>query len=795
MSIEYIKYIETEQGNAQIDYTALANLPSIPTKISELVDDSNFLKKIPDEYITEKDLTDKNYADNIIVTEHVDNSEIHVTNEEKQTWNNKSNFSGIYKDLTDKPTIPTKTSQLTNDSNFLTELPNHTHDEYLTEIPSEYITESELNAKQYLTEHQDISGKADKATTLFGYGITDGVTKEELDQVQGQIADLGGGVVADYWQTSLDEAIEKVKEKQDIAGHNCINFVRFSDIHYNARDVNNQYTNELGNLTAHIMKQCNIPLVVDNGDDAESSSAISESYILNDLKEVDGILNVIDSDRLLRIRGNHDDVWGSYTSGDTTIYYVNKIAPSKMWNAMHRKQMQDFRRVTGGDGTYFYVDNIPQKTRFICLNSHFYDGEEITNGTVKKMTTGLGIEQLEWLANVALPVDENIENVLIFTHVPPTAKNINNRTDYLGQYNDGADFRGIITAYCNGSSYTGNISVDYTNKNIGEVVGIFCGHCHVDAIVPDDLPCPIITIRCASNIDYDTDVYPKGTRVLGSDNETALDIVTVDTKNGNIYMTRLGLGVDRVCNYRGEELTTYTITRNLTNCTSNKSDTEVTEGISITETFTPNDGYTLDGATVSITMGGVDISSNYANGVLTIDSVTGNIVITISAVEEETEEPTTNYTNQIPISTDTDGSIFNTTGYQKNARINSSGAVASLTTGTQPAFATGFIPIVNGDIVRFKNCYIDGDGTSAVYGQNASGCNVTVYNSDKSRNTGAVWSDFVEGSTKGGFENMVFDDNGNCIQFTCAVSGAVFMRFTLGGDAENAIITVNEEIS
>lgn len=32
-----------------------------------------------------------------------------------------------------------------------------------TEIPTDYITESELNAKGYLTEHQDISGKADKS--------------------------------------------------------------------------------------------------------------------------------------------------------------------------------------------------------------------------------------------------------------------------------------------------------------------------------------------------------------------------------------------------------------------------------------------------------------------------------------------------------------------------------------------------------------------------------------------------------------------------------------------------------
>lgn len=37
------------------------------------------------------------------------------------------------------------------------------------------------NANEFLTEHQDISGKADKATTLAGYGITDAYTKTQID--------------------------------------------------------------------------------------------------------------------------------------------------------------------------------------------------------------------------------------------------------------------------------------------------------------------------------------------------------------------------------------------------------------------------------------------------------------------------------------------------------------------------------------------------------------------------------------------------------------------------------------
>ena len=47
--------------------------------------------------------------------------------------------------------------------------------------------------------------------------------------------------------------------------------------------------------------------------------------------------------------------------------------------------------------------------------------------------------------------------------------------------------------------------------------------------------------------------------------------------------------------------------------------------------ITPNNGYTLTGAIVTVTMGGVDISSSYVNGVITITDVTGNITIAVTA--------------------------------------------------------------------------------------------------------------------------------------------------------------------
>lgn len=55
------------------------------------------------------------------------------------------------------PTVPTKVSELDNDSNFIT-----IEDVPVLEIPEEYVTEAELNDKGFLTEHQDISHLASR---------------------------------------------------------------------------------------------------------------------------------------------------------------------------------------------------------------------------------------------------------------------------------------------------------------------------------------------------------------------------------------------------------------------------------------------------------------------------------------------------------------------------------------------------------------------------------------------------------------------------------------------------------
>ena len=52
------------------------------------------------------------------------NSEVldSITSEKIQSWNNKSEFNGNYNTLTNKPTLPVKLSDLTNDSNYITNI-------------------------------------------------------------------------------------------------------------------------------------------------------------------------------------------------------------------------------------------------------------------------------------------------------------------------------------------------------------------------------------------------------------------------------------------------------------------------------------------------------------------------------------------------------------------------------------------------------------------------------------------------------------------------------------------------
>lgn len=106
--------------------------------------------------------------------------------------------------------------------------------------------------------------------------------------------------------------------------------------------------------------------------------------------------------------------------------------------------------------------------------------------------------------------------------------------------------------------------------------------------------------------------------------------------NGSAKITAYAGSVSAACevtvNIDSGGVVVHAITRNLTGCSSSSNSATVNDGDALTETITADDGYVLAGAAVTVTMGGEDVSDCYSNGAINIQSVTGDIVITINAV-------------------------------------------------------------------------------------------------------------------------------------------------------------------
>ena len=138
-------------------------------------------------------------------------------------------------------------------------------------------------------------------------------------------------------------------------------------------------------------------------------------------------------------------------------------------------------------------------------------------------------------------------------------------------------------------------------------------------------------------------------------------------------------------------------------------------------------------------------------------------------------------------------------GYQAGYRLTSQGAEDPVS-GTNPTFITDYIPISDQQIIRLKNCYIDSDGidgsfnssaTTAYYGKSVNSLMVCMCNSSKGVLNTQSWYNLADNYTT----DVVKDSDGHITQFKINRSGIAYIRLTLGGDATNAILTIDEEIT
>ena len=124
---------------------------------------SNYQTKIDSSHKLNSDLVDDTNQTNKF-----------VTSTEKTTWNNKSNFSGSYNDLTDQPTIPNEVTESTVSGwGFTKNVGTITE---ITMNGSSKGTSGAVDLGTVITSHQDISGKeniSNKVTSLSSSSTDD----------------------------------------------------------------------------------------------------------------------------------------------------------------------------------------------------------------------------------------------------------------------------------------------------------------------------------------------------------------------------------------------------------------------------------------------------------------------------------------------------------------------------------------------------------------------------------------------------------------------------------------------
>ncbi len=189
-------------------------------------------------------------------------------------------------------------------------------------------------------------------------------------------------------------------------------------------------------------------------------------------------------------------------------------------------------------------------------------------------------------------------------------KNATFKTDQTANLNALGQALGVDATVPTGVTVTG-ITVSYTGGDVpagtplSALTGLF-----VLASYSDGSAEPVTNYTLSGNI------------AVGS------NTVTVIYQGQTAAFTVTGTGV----NQEGAAPMGWSVAMQLSGCTADRDNSYVTHGLPLAVGLTADAGYTLNGAEVTVTMDGVDISSySYADGLITIGAVTGDVEITAQA--------------------------------------------------------------------------------------------------------------------------------------------------------------------
>lgn len=576
-------------------------------------------------------------------------------------------------------------------------------------------------------------------------GLSDEISLEQMVFDIAMLKPLSIGEVPSYVKEEAERVATLVKALQT---ENTVTTIHASDIHVGNDAQSRASALHLAQGIHTIKRLVPVDGTFLHGDIVTGGSSDTLDIHLDNHLYARRTLSIADSD--VEMDGNHDANSynaNSYMSADELYKYIG------------RRNVNVVKPTTETNRNYFHYDI--KGVRFICLNTG-----DLKNRAVENVSDGHYISkyQIQWLVDVlGTTASDGISNIVVVGHHP------------LHWYASMTNVLVILNAFITGTSGSvtvdgETISFDFNGKNSANILGTVHGHTHnlIHGKVGDN---EIIRLGTPNgcygrNNEYGSSAYGEDFRAkygeettysktANSAKDTAFVVNVWDLEEEIVNSICYGAGYDRMLSWGGVKY--YSITNKLTSVQTNNNTASIESGASYEATLSVAENYSID--SITITMGGVDVTNSvYSNGVITISEVTGDIVITAIA---------SGFTNQIPISIATDGSVYNGKGYKEGYRISTSSGNESSASGMS---VTGFIPIHESSTIRVK----DIDLTS-------------------SNSTYAFYvSDFRMGSS--GYCNTAFEtEDENGVRKFSATNAEGYIRIS-GAFGEKPIVTVNEEI-
>ncbi len=608
--------------------------------------------------------------------------------------------------------------------------------------------------------------------------------------------------IPEYWNSHLKEKIKTIRSLQRDGGKDCYSFIVITDFHCGANPCYSP------TLIKKVAEACNIKYCLCLGDVQTGAALETKESVIAQWEQIHDIFTPI-KDFTLMTGGNHDGAYGRYDiNGNGTLetndYYCYNLSKEEMYDVL-------FRRVSLINGVKFdatnngyYVDDEINKVRYILLNSHYADDEKNEDGTNAHliMRSGrLGQGQYDLVSEALNSIPDDEWNVVVGCHMPICFFS----TD--GGGGDLSILRNMLIAYQNRTLFSDTFSAegeydyvvvneDFSNAK-GRVIGAFSGHMHND-LSNQDYDFPII-VSAADN--YESLKIIEGGGItspgeLGTTTEQSFDVFTVNKRSNIVYATKIGKGNDRIFSLNG----ICDITLNLNDAYSSNSMEHVPTGESYETTISVGKEYAIQ--SVSITMDGIDITSSvYSDGNINITEVTGDIVITVETIKlydnlVELDNPDCYVTAE-------DGNDVKS-GKEGGYYLNGSGTLTEQTnkTYTKKLYVSHFIPVEQGDIIRFKGLNMEagvvtGDAILAVYKEDKTFMTRRKLSMSTLGTSLGLEADAIDENGVASYEILVDGETGDQISVGSVQANlAKYVRFSIHytDTPEDIIITKNQEI-